>query len=142
MTRHWTGESDDPLDWGRYRAALQSSLRGRRGQQLLRDLIAGLDALPSPELSAGALADHETGCVCALGAVGLQRGKSFDELAHEDFTRGADPEDLAEQFDISATLANEILETNDECSHNSNEKRAREARFQYVKQWAMSHVRP
>jgi hypothetical protein len=142
MTRHWTGESDDPLDWGRYQAALGSSLRGRRGQQLLRDLIAGLDALPEPELSAGALADRETGCVCALGVVGLQRGRSFDELAHEDFTRGADPEDLAEQFDISPTLANEIVQTNDEWWHNSNEKRAREARFHCVKRWAMSHLRP
>lgn len=142
MTRHWTGESDDPLDWGRYQAALQSSLRGRRGQQLLRDLIAGLDALPEPELSRGVLADRETGCVCALGAVGLQRGQALDELAHEDFTRGADPEDLAQQFDISPTLANEIVQTNDEWWHKSNEKQAREARFQYVKEWAMSHLRP
>ena len=142
MTRHWTGESDDPLDWGRYQAALQSSLRGRRGQQLLRDLIAGLDALPEPELSRGVLADRETGCVCALGAVGLQRGKSFDELAHEDFTHGADPENLAERFDISATLANEIVQINDQWWQELNQIRAREARFQYVKQWAISHLRP
>jgi hypothetical protein len=142
MTRYWTGESYDPLDWGRYRAALRSSLRGRRGQQLLRDLIAGLDALPEPELSAGALADRETGCVCALGAVGLQRGQAFEEMELEDLAHGTDPEALAGRFDISPTLANEIVQTNDEWWHNSNEKRAREARFQYVKQWAMSHLRP
>jgi len=74
VSRTWEGESDNPLDWGRYEAAKRSTLRGKRGQAFLRELVAALDALPQPELSEGALGDRRTGCVCALGAVALAQG--------------------------------------------------------------------
>jgi hypothetical protein len=103
---------------------------------LLRDLIAGLDALPRPELSAGALGDRRSGCVCALGAVGLQRGESFDELAQDNGNWS--PHDIANDklFNISATLANEIVSQNDYWRDGSNRKEDRQSRWRHVKAWA------
>jgi hypothetical protein len=142
MTRFWTGESDDPLDWGRYAAALRSAIRGQRGQRLLRDLVAGLDSLPEPELSSGALADPKTGCVCALGAVALQRGYSLDQLLEED-PDDCFPEEIARRtdFDISTTLANEIMQINDDVFTTSNLPEDRQRRWRLVREWALSRLK-
>jgi hypothetical protein len=96
----------DDYDWepwmeGQAAGALRSAIRGRRGQQLLRDLVAGLDALPAPELAAGALEDPETGCVCALGAVRLQRGPEAVPLRFDPTDEDVYWRELAKPFDIS-----------------------------------------
>jgi hypothetical protein len=142
LTRFWTEESDSPLDWGRYAAALRSAIRGQRGQRLLRDLVAGLDSLPRPELSTGALADPETGCVCALGAVALQRGCSLEQLLAED-PDDCFPEEIARRpdFDISTTLANEIMQINDDVFTTSNLPEDRQRRWRLVKEWALSRLK-
>lgn len=137
MSRFWDGESDDPLDWGRYEAAKRSTLRGKRGQAFLRELIAALDALPKPELSEGALGDRRTGCVCALGAVALAQGDSFDDLAKDDGSWG--PEDAAEWYGISPTLANEIISANDEW-RDGNDAKTRQSRWRVVRAWAVRHL--
>ena len=137
MSRFWEGESDDPLDWGRYEAAKRSTLRGKRGQAFLRELIAALDALPKPELSEGALGDRRTGCVCALGAVALAQGDSFDDLAKDDGSWG--PEDAAEWYGISPTLANEIISANDEW-RDGNDAKTRQSRWRVVRAWAVRHL--
>lgn len=69
MSRAGYSDDLDPLDLGRWRAQVLSALRGKRGQAFLRDLIAALDAMPEKRLVSGDLQD-ETGCVCALGALG------------------------------------------------------------------------
>lgn len=137
MSRFWEGESDNPLDWGRYEAAKRSTLRGRRGQAFLRKLIAALDALPKPELSEGALADRATGCVCALGAVALAQGDSFDDLAQDDGNWS--PEDIATWYDISPTLANEVIIENDDW-RDGNSAEIRQSRWRHVRAWAVRHL--
>lgn len=140
MSRHWTGESDDPLDWGRYTAALRSSIRGRRGQRLLRDLIDGLEALPEPELDCHELASHGTGCVCAFRAVALHRGESFDDLADAETL---EPSELAERYDVSSTLANEIVQLNDEIvAGGSHDVIQRRVRWRKVHAWALANLSP
>ena len=139
MSRYWEGESDNPLDWGRYEAAKRSAIRGHRGQKLLRDLIAGLDALPKPELSAGALGDRRSGCVCALGAVALYRGESFDELAKDNGNWS--PDEIAPDFDIAPTLANEIVYVNDDW-RDSNKAEDRQSRWRHVRAWAIRNLIP
>lgn len=137
MSRSWDGESDDPLDWGRYYAALKSSLEGRRGQQLLRDLVAALDALPVPELVDGYLVDPETGCNCALGAVGLHRGIPPEQLLAEQESEDLDPSALAEMFDISVTLANEVVDLNDNYLGGvPDSPHTRQGRWQMMRDWA------
>ncbi len=137
MSRFWDGESDDPLDWGRYEAAKRSTLRGKRGQAFLRELIAALDALPQPELSEGALGDRRTGCVCALGAVALAQGDSFADLAKDDGNWS--PDEAAERYSISPTLANEIISANDDW-RDGNAADVRRSRWRHVRAWAVRHL--
>jgi hypothetical protein len=134
----------DGYDWepwmeGQAAGALRSAIRGCRGQQLLRDLIAGLDALPKPELAAGALEDPETGCVCALGAVRLQRGAEAVPLRFDPTDEDVDWRELAEPFDISETLAEAVVSQND---YNTvgNDEQSRRIRWQSVRAWAVGHL--
>jgi hypothetical protein len=134
----------DDYDWepwmeGQAAGALRSAIRGRRGQRLLRDLIAGLDGLPVPELAAGALEDPETGCVCALGAVRLQRGPEAVPLPCDPTDPDLDWRELAEPFDISQALANEVVTQNDYNTVN-NDEQSRRHRWVSVRAWAVGHL--
>ena len=143
MSRYCDSDGYGMEGWEPWQAAgaLQSAIRGRRGQQLLRDLIAGLDALPAPELAAGALEDPETGCVCALGAVRIQRGAEAVPLRIDPTDPDAvfDWRDMADWFDISATLANEVLTQND---YNTvgNDEQSRRIRWRSVRAWAVGNL--
>ena len=129
----------EPWMEGQAAGAMRSAIRGRRGQQLLRDLIAGLDALPVQELAAGALEDPETGCVCALGAVRLQRGAEAVPLHFDPTDPDIDWRDLAEPFDISETLANAVVSQN-EYYDKFNDEYSRRRRWQSVRAWAVRHL--
>lgn len=98
---------DDPLATGRWRAQVASSIRGKRGQKFLRDLIEALDALPEKELIANELVD-QSGCVCALGALGKRRGVDLETVDTEDY------DTLGGIFDIAHQLAQEVMWENDE----------------------------
>lgn len=137
MSRTWEGESDDPRAWGRYEGARRSTLRGKRGQDFLRKLIAALDALPRPELSEEALGDPCTGCVCALGAIALADGDSFDDLAGDNGNWG--PDDAADWYNISSTLANEVISVNDDWG-NGNSAEVRQSRWRHVRAWAVRNL--
>jgi hypothetical protein len=147
MSRYCDSDDYDWEPWmeGQAAGALRSAIRGRRGQQLLRDLVAGLDALPEPELAAGLLEDPETGCVCALGAVRLQRGPEAVPLRLATGLRldPSDPDldwrDLAEPFDISKTLANEVIAQNEFCSMR-NDEQSRRRRWLSVRAWAVGNL--
>lgn len=143
MTRYFDPDDYDYEPWmeGQAAGALRSAIRGRRGQQLLRDLIAGLDALPAPELAAGSLEDPETGCVCALGAVRLHRGKQNVPLDFDATDCDVDSRYLAKPFDISDTLAHAIVCAN-EYGDSRNDERSRRERWANVRAWAVSHLLP
>lgn len=104
-----SGYSEDCDGWAliRWRGAVSSSIRGKRGQQLLRETLAALDAMPVKELIAHELAKE--GEYCTLGVVGKARGMDLESL---------DPEDrevVAGAFGIAPALAAEIVYENDEC---------------------------
>jgi len=47
MTRHgYVDDSEDTLAYGRWRAQVQSAIRGKRGQAFLKELAAAMDAMP------------------------------------------------------------------------------------------------
>lgn len=116
-------DSDDLWASIRWRGAVAAAIRGRRGQNMLRELIAALDAMPEKRLIKGFLVTPQeaskydtfagecsgrVGEVCALGALGLARGIDMT---------GIDPEDyyaIATAFDIAKALAREIEYENDE----------------------------
>jgi hypothetical protein len=102
---------DDPLALGRYRAQVNSAIRGKRGQALLQELLAALDAMPVKELVAGEL--EADGQFCALGVVGQARGL---DLANIDTY---DVESMAPKFNIAEQLAREIMWVNDEFVSNT-----------------------
>ena len=97
---------DDPLALGRYRAQVNSAIRGKRGQALLRELLAALDAMPVKELVAGEL--EADGQFCALGVVGQARGLNLAAIDTYDV------ESLGPKFNIAEQLAREIMWVNDE----------------------------
>ena len=141
MSRYCDSDDYDWEPWmeGQAAGAKRSAIRGRRGQQLLRDLIAGLDALPVPELAAGALEDPETGCVCALGAVRLQRGAEAVPLQFDPDDPDIDWRHLAKPFDISETLAHAVISEN-EYSSKRNDEQSRRHRWRSVRAWAVGNL--
>jgi hypothetical protein len=141
MSRYCDSDDYDWEPWmeGQAAGAMRSAIRGRRGQRLLHDLIAGLDALPVPELAAGALEDPDTGCVCALGAVRLQRGPEAVPLRLDPSDPDLDWRELAEPFDISETLANAVVSQNEYASER-NDEQSRRRRWLSVRAWAVGHL--
>lgn len=97
---------DDPLALGRYRAQVNSAIRGKRGQALLRELLVALDAMPDKRLVAGEL--EADGQFCALGVVGQARGLSLTAIDTYDV------EALGAKFNIAEQLAREIMWVNDD----------------------------
>lgn len=129
MSRSGYSDELDPLELGQWRGQVASATRGKRGQRLIRDLIAALDAMPVKELVKDELIT-DTGEVCALGAVARLR-------QCEDKAREVDPDcpsEVADLFDIAKPLAQEIVFVNDECDEVYAETPAQ--RWSRVRKWA------
>src|SRR5581483_3714094 len=102
-----SGYSYDCENIAMWRGQVASAIRGKRGQKLLADMLAALDAMPEKRLIVNQLeADGE---VCALGALGRHRGLDMSNLDPDE------PNDVAAAFDIAHQLAQEIVWVNDEC---------------------------
>jgi hypothetical protein len=138
MSRSQYHDDLDPLDLGRWRGQVASAIRGKRGQRLLRDLLAALDAMPDKSLI---VAELETdGEVCALGALGRARGMDMSELDPDE------PEDVAAAFDIAEQLAREIVWVNDECGGGKIvagkwQPETHEERWTRVRAWVAKQIR-
>jgi hypothetical protein len=127
MGRSGYDENADYDQWGfiRWRGAVKSAIRGKRGQAFLKEAIAALDALPAKQLTESELRDSAGG-VCFLGAVGVARGMDMSDLDPEDYTS------VAHAFGISEALAREIVYENDEIFR----REAPENRFARMRRWA------
>lgn len=123
--------SDDCETWSliRWRGAVNSAINGRRGQAFLKDMLAAFDALPERKLIPNDL--ERDGAVCAIGAVGRQRGVDMSAINPED------AETIAGTFGIAEALAREIEFLNDE-GHYSTE--TPEARFERMRRWVASSI--
>lgn len=114
----------------RYRGAVKSAMRGKRGQQFLRDLVSALDALPEKRLVADVLRTPD-GEFCALGAVAAARGTPLDDLDPDNI------EAVAPAFGIAEALAREVVWENDEAAWGPE---APEARFLRMRAWAAGNI--
>jgi hypothetical protein len=153
MSRHgYTDECDDVLAMGRWQGALSSAIRGRRGQAMLRELAAALDAMPVRELHAGIFVTPE-GEYCALGVLGAARGI---DLAHlnpdpddEYLEYPAGPGRVAATFGIAEALAREVMWRNDDlvADHEyvwveiCGPMRGYHGRYQFGRAWPEHHRR-
>lgn len=127
----WGGGQDEGWRMIRWRGAVESAIRGRRGQALLRELLTALDAMPEKRLTANAL-ERPDGEVCALGAVGKARGIDMSKL---------DPEEsdgVASAFGIAGALAREIAYQNDEGGWGSETP---ERRWVRMRRWVVRNIR-
>lgn len=136
---------DDPLVLGRWRTAVNSAIRGKRGQSFLKDLAAALDAMPDKRLAADVwdVPEHgmpfspRGGDVCALGVIARARG--IDTSRH-------DPEDdavaeaVADQLGIATALCREIIWVNDEAIAWPERTMTQGRRWQVVRKWVESQI--
>lgn len=99
----YTEDQDDLWAHIRWRGAVKSALRGKRGQAFLREMAAAMDAMPVKRLVAMEL--EAAGEVCAIGSVGRARGIDMSNL---------DQEDYATTFGIAECMAQEIVYMNDD----------------------------
>jgi GNAT superfamily N-acetyltransferase len=119
-----SGYSDDlsETELNLYRGAVESAIRGRRGQAFLRELLAELDAMPVKELIVGRL--ENAGAYCALGVVGHARGLPLHELDSDEEDDGYNVAPLARAFGVARALVAEIEFVNDERGWRHTETRA------------------
>lgn len=106
MSRAGYSEDCDGWELIRWRGAVNSAIKGKRGQAFLKEALALLDAMPVKELIVGELED--TGQFCTLGVVGHARGVDMSGI------ETTDRESLSGTFDIAEALAAEIMYLNDE----------------------------
>jgi hypothetical protein len=125
--------TDDDNSVYLYRGAVESALRGRRGQAFLKEMLAAMDALPEKKLIAHDL--EKEGAVCAIGSVGKARGLDMSKLDPED------PETVAATFGIAPAMAREIVFENDD-EWFSTGSETPEHRFERVRRWIESKLAP
>jgi hypothetical protein len=129
-----SGYSDDCDDtWAliRWRGAVTSAIRGKRGQAFLRELIGALDAMPEKRLIAEELACPDG--VCAMGAVAAARG--LDPSQVDPYDRGA----VARFMGLPHAMVAEIAFENDGdfCGRYNESPEQRWAR---MRAWAQSQL--
>ena len=115
----------------RWRGAVKSAIRGKRGQSTLKAILAAMDALPVKRLIQNDL-QSKTGEFCTLGVLGNARGIDMASL---------DPDNrecVAAVFDIAPALAAEVFYENDEgCRGDETPER----RFERMRRWVTSNIK-
>lgn len=126
-----SGYSDDVDGWEliRWRGAVKSAMKGKRGQALFREMLSAFDAMPEKVLVANDL--EADGKYCALGVVGNRRGIPLSDIDTEDY------EAVADAFYISCALAQEIMYENDE----GGWRETPEHRWQRMRNWVIENIR-
>lgn len=126
-----SGYHEDLEEWAliRWRGAVASAVRGRRGQAFLREMLAALDAMPRKRLIASELVTEE-GEVCAMGAVCAARGVDVQKVDPDC------PEDVAGILGLSEAMVREIAEKNDLSTRETSEHR-----WGRMREWVERHIR-
>lgn len=106
-----SGYSDDCDGWAliRWRGAVKSAIRGKRGRALLTELRDAMDAMPEKVLIAHELVDA-AGSFCTLGVLGHAKNLPLSDIDPED------SDQVAKLFNIAPALAKEIVFMNDEAA--------------------------
>ena len=126
-----SGYSDDGDNWQliKWRGQVASSIRGKRGQAFLRELVEALDAMPEKRLIADDLQSGDN--VCAIGSVGVRRGIDMSKFDPDDY------DGIAASFGITHQLVREIEWMNDDGLWRATPER----RWQFMRDWAVSQLK-
>ena len=130
----YTGDIEDQWQLIRWRGAVASAIRGKRGQAFLREMLVALDKIENRRLVANELKSPMFSEVCALGAVAVARGLDVSDLDPEDH------ESVAGVFGIRHALACEIMWVNDEGGIRGRE--TEEERYERVRRWVEKQIKP
>jgi len=140
MRSGYTDELDQK-ELAMWRGQVASAIRGKRGQALLRDCLAALDAMPLKRIIADVLVDGKDD-VCLLGAGGKTRNiPDLDKLDPEEHAT------LGKLFNVAPCLIQEIEWVNDERTRDKwvGDKlveQTPEERFASVRQWLVENIKP
>lgn len=102
----YTDDADGP-ELALWRGAVSRALKGKRGQQALREIRDALDAMPEKVLIGESLVTAD-GEYCTLGALGAARGLDMTKIDPEDWDA------VAGMFGIAPAMVREIVYENDE----------------------------
>ena len=129
-----SGYSEDCNGWDliRWRGAVTSAMRGKRGRALLLELRDALDAMPEKVLIARELVDA-SGSFCTLGVIGQARGLPLADIDPED------SDQVAKHFGIAPALAKEIVFENDEAVWWFQE--TPEKRWERMREWVEEAIK-
>ncbi len=140
------GWEENPIAylWG---SILCRAIEGKRGQKLLRDLAAALDAMPVKELVSGSFIRTD-GAVCTLGALGKARDLDMSELEKAARDEVDDEDGLvdvagpaAETFDVARSMAQEIMYQNDKADiWNGGVDETSAERWTRMRRWVTSKL--
>lgn len=131
MSRSGYVEDLDHWDLIRWRGAVNSAIKGKRGQAFLRELLEALDAMPRKRLIVHDLLDDEHGDVCSLGCIGQARGIDVGKLDPYDH------ESLSKTFGIAAALVKEIEFENDDGFWGGSTP---ENRWKGMREWVAKNI--
>ncbi len=127
----YSDDSDEPWQFIRWRGAVASAMRGKRGQAFLLEMWKAMNALPQYRFIADQL--EVDGAVCAIGSVGKSRSLDMTQIDPHD------PPQVARAFGIAEALAQEIVYMNDE---GGSYKETPEDRFERMKKWIEDELLP
>lgn len=126
-----SGYSDDGDNCNLWRGAVQSAIKGKRGQKLLIDMAEALDAMPDKRLVTEEL--QIDGEFCALGALGDYRRIDLKIIDPDNYR------EVARIFNIPNSLAQEIVYENDE-GGPWNRIETPEQRWLRMRRWVQSNI--
>jgi len=126
-----SGYSDDCENWSLicWRGAVNSAIKGKRGQAFLAELAHAMDEMPVKRLVADELeADGE---FCTIGVLGAKRGVDMGVLDP------GDREEVGKVFGIAPAMAAEIVFMNDEGSWKAETP---EERWVRMRKWVSENL--
>ena len=130
----------DYSDLAMWRGRVASAMRGKRGQRLLRDILAALDAMPDKRLVKDVLVTPD-GEACMLGAGALLRGVDVSDIEIDPYDSwDGHHETLAERLDVAACLVQEIEYINDEAGPYGRAETPEE-RYERARRWLVKNIK-
>ena len=120
-----SGYVDDCENLNLYRATVERTIKGKRGQKFLRELADAMDRMPEKKLIAHELV-AESGEMCTIGVFCVAKNIDVSNVDVED------PESVGKAVDIARQLAAEIEFENDEAGPCNETP---EQRWTRMRQW-------
>tara|TARA_R110000787_G_scaffold194120_1_gene305683 strand:- start:7550 stop:7993 length:444 start_codon:yes stop_codon:yes gene_type:complete len=112
-----------------WRGAVNSALRGKRGQAFLKELAEAMDEMPEKRLITDELVEGDS--FCTLGVIGNKRGIEMKNLDPDDRDR------IGKKFDIAPAMVAEIVYENDEYFREETP----EQRWTRMRKWVQENIK-